>query len=448
MPQAGGGGAQPPWTPQSYPVAPPPGGGGNNSSNTVKIVIGIVVVLILGGVGVVLATRGGDKKKAVADVTLPTEDITIPSVDITVPSVTVTIPPTTTTEVPTTTTEPPTTTTEAPTTTTEPATTTTVFTVPAGAVDLGDQVYVPLPSGWTDSKDANGLDTLTDGTNKILVQELQRTAGEDPKAVLQEYFDGFDTQFTPISLSPSLHADGDASAVVPSDDTTIFYTGWDAANGIGVDGAVHAFQRADGLTVLYDVFSSGATMGISDDAFGEFLKSFWAAPAVGPVATLNVGPSFRLNAPQAPILLDGLLGFTPAPGFTQAAAGNLYGQAIDGAYSFAVSKLVTQAGLDAALMQVQGSLNNAYTNVMFGAVQPFDDYNGLKHEGIAFTGTANAGGTPGSGAIDVYFDPNTTNAIAMVRTWPTTADGSEPNKSEETFMTQSVADCLAAIGVP
>jgi hypothetical protein len=140
---------------------------------------------------------------------------------------------------------------------------------------------------------------------------------------------------------------------------------------------------------------------------------------------------------QVPV--DGLIGFTLAPGFTQVAAGTNFGESSDGTYDYAVAKLVSQASLDAAVMQVETSLDNTNTGITFQtpvAIAP--NAANVAGESVLWTGTANDG-TPVTGTIFVYFDPASGNGVAVLQRWATTPDGSQPLSAESAFMTTSVA---------
>ena len=415
---------QPAWAGQA--PAPP-----RNGATTAKIVAAIVVAAGLGGTGVFLATRGGDKAPA----TVATDD---------------TSPDTTespgTTEAPPTTVPRPTTTIHALNTVPFHPPTTTAFTIPAGAVDLGHQVYIQLPDGWTDSKDsASGVDTITDGTAKVALQVLVRTPGENPQALLQEYIDTFSGDFDAVGLAPSRSFN--VAGSIPTVEYGVYYRTWDAAGGASLLGGAYVFQRGDGLSAVYDVFSESATMGVPADQFATFQNSFSSAPPIGDVVPLDQYPMFRVNGLQQPIEVDGMLAFTPTPGFTEISAGSGYGLARQGGEDFSVARLPAQASLDAALEQAKASLNTDNTGVTFGDLVPNSDLGTLTREGVGWNGTY-SDGNPVTGGIDVYFDPATGNAVAVIRNWYTTDDGVEPYEAEVDFMFATLSDTLETIGIP
>ena len=83
----------------------------------------------------------------------------------------------------------------------------------------------------------------------------------------------------------------------------------------------------------------------------------------------------------------------------------------------------------------------------FGDLETSPDLGTLTREGISWNGTYSDGNAV-SGGIDVYFDPATSNAVAIIRSWYTTSDGIEPYKDEAAFMFFTVSDTLEAIGIP
>jgi len=210
------------------------------------------------------------------------------------------------------------------------------------------------------------------------------------------------------------------------------------------------YQRADGLTLIYDVYTQAQSfMGIDSAAFNTLAESFTSAPAIGPTVTLTSVPTFRLKQQTPTILVDSEIGFTPAPGFTATPGdGNGFGQAQLTGFEFDVLKLTGLASADAAFQAAQASLATNFTGVTFGTPQAPGTFTGLTREGAGWNGTLTKSGTATSGGVDVYFDAKTGNAIAIVRSWFTTADGSEPHSTEDNFMFSSLTDSLAVGGIP
>ncbi len=433
----------PPWANQS--LQPGPGPASRGGSNTPKIIAAFVAVAVLAGGGVFLATRNSDGKKAVTVTTTPD---TTNSSDTTEPdtAAATTVAPTTTALAPTTT--------IAATTTVATAapTTTTPFTLPAGAVDLGNEVYIIPPAGWTNTPDArSGANILTNGTEKVVLELAQRPLGESPAALGQVYLDTFDPSLEPVAVTESQSLPI-TSGAIPSVKYRVYYRTWDpnGTNGSGLLGGLYLYQRGDGLSMIYDVYSSaGGSMGVGSDAIQSLDSSFAAAPALGPVSALTSAPTFRLTTKTPPILVDANIGFTPAPGFTATPGdGSNFGQAAWDDYFYDVSKFSGQANLDAALQQTKASLDTDYSNVTFGPVQPqpgLDDT--VTRVGVSWTGTYTKNGGATTGVIDVYFDTTTGNAIGIDRNWYTLADGSEPHATEANFMFANLGDSIQITGI-
>ncbi len=419
------GGAPPPnWG--GVPAQPGPPSGGK--SNAPKIIIAVVIVALLAAGGIFLATRNGDTKATSnTEATAPGTS----SPDTTAPATAAA-----TTVAATTTTEAATTTTEAPTTT--EATTTTLFAVPDGSADLGLQVYIPVPDGWTQSKTGDHQTTITDGTQSVSITVLARTPGEAAADVLNNYAKSLDTLGETVAYGPA-RLFSPLDGPLPVNETGIYYVSYDAAKGIGTDGGVYVFQRGDGLTAVYDIYGSGSVMGVSDDQLKTFQNSLVNAAAIGPVSPLPTGQApFRVTTTHPYTEVDGLLGFTAAPGFTQVAAGGGFGEVANGTHDFAVAKLTGQASVDAALAQAESSLNNTNTGVTFGTPTTGtpDSFN-VTSSSVQWTGTFNDG-TPVTGSISVYFDSASGNAVAILERWATTADGTQPNPLESQFMNRAV----------
>ncbi|HEX2782356.1 MAG TPA: hypothetical protein VHN36_02145, partial [Ilumatobacteraceae bacterium] len=269
--------------------------------------------------------------------------------------------------------------------------------------------------------------------------------GENPQALLQEYIDTFSGDFDAVGLAPSRSFN--VAGSIPTAEYGVYYRTFDAAGGASLLGGAYVFQRGDGLSAVYDVFSESATMGVPADQFATFENSFSSAPPIGDVGSLDQYPTFRVNGLQQPIEVDGMLAFTPTPSFTEISAGSGYGLARQGGEDFSVARLSGQASLDAALEQARASLNTDNTGVTFGDLVPSPDLGALTREGVGWNGTY-SDGNPVTGGIDVYFDPATGNAVAVIRNWYTTDDGVEPYKPEVDFMFATLSDTLQSIGIP
>lgn len=94
----------------------------------------------------------------------------------------------------------------------------------------------------------------------------------------------------------------------------------------------------------------------------------------------------------------------------------------------------------------EAALGTEYTGVVLGTVQTHDPFDGVTHVGVGWNGTYTNGNAV-TGVIDLFWDPNTMNAISVTRDWYTTADGSEPEVAQERFMYRGVTDDIA-LGIP
>ncbi|HEY4331837.1 MAG TPA: hypothetical protein VGM78_04685, partial [Ilumatobacteraceae bacterium] len=284
---SGGGGALPP---RNRPAKPP-----SDGSRTPKIIIAIIVVAAVAGGVIFLATRKSDKSDKSVKGTVVVPTVVVPST--TVPAITLpaTLPESTipeTTEAATSTTVEATTTTEESTTTTEPATTTTMFALPAGAVDLGMQTYIPLPAGWTQSQTGDHQTTITDGTTSVSISVVARTPGEDPATLLQTYVASLDALGPSVAYSPAT-ALPQLTGALPVNVTTLSYVVFDPTKGVGTTGTVNAYQRGDGLSAIYDVYGPQT---VAVDGVMAFQASLTNAAAIGPVSALAANPApFRLT---------------------------------------------------------------------------------------------------------------------------------------------------------
>ena len=311
--------------------------------------------------------------------------------------------------------------------------------IPAGAIDLGHHVYVPLPPGWTDSKSSNGLDTVSSGSSKISVQVLTRTPGENPQIVMQQYVDSFSSDYDAISVSPTVRSA--VSGGEPSYQYGLYYKVFDqkGADGYGTHGGVFVFPRDDGLTAIWDTFANDSAMSMGATPFQDFLRSFLTARVTNVPKPLQAFDSFRLKQPTPPSTVDANIGFSLAPGFKAVYSGSGSARATNGTYDLTVDEFRSQAGLDAALGAAEGNLNSENASVSFGDPQAYDPFGTLTHEGIGWHGVY-TDGNPVNGAIDVFVDPATSNAVVITRSWYSTTDGSEPSFAEARFMISSVRD--------
>ena len=156
--------------------------------------------------------------------------------------------------------------------------------VPAGALDLGDGVFLPLDTTVEISGDDPYTVASTVDSATMIVQVLRRPASEDPNVPLQEYVDGFDADFTLISYLPSVTA---TPGVLDADtvrETSLGYTIYRSnVAQTNLTGKVLVWVRNDGLLIMADIFGSGASP-ISDGAFATMIESLADAPAINPPA--------------------------------------------------------------------------------------------------------------------------------------------------------------------
>jgi hypothetical protein len=474
LPPPGSPGTPPPWQTSLQPGPNPP-----KRSDTPKLIIGAIVIAVLAGGGVFLATRSDTK--SVTSPTQPTvrsraTDVSIadtqattattsaapataaPTTVATTAPTTVAVTTTTSSTVPTPVTLAfPTITTSLPTASTGPQTappstvaaaTTVPFVVPANAVDLGHHVYIPIPAGWTHTVTSSGLDVLasTDGNSKLNIQVLVRKVGEAPSVLMQEYADGFTPSFPAVNLTSTVRFT--VSGPVPAYEYGTYYNGYSAtaADGIGTNGGLFVFQRADGLSAIYDIFGPTTTMGVGNAAFQAFTNSYEAAPLLGASGNLQAFGPFRVTTTVPLVAISSVVGFTPAPGFTPSTdpGGGVRVSSSD--YDFTVKELTAQPSADAALQTAEAALGTEYTGIVFAAQQPLDPYNGLTHIGLGWNGTF-TNGSAVTGAIDIFWDPKTMNAISETRAFYPNPDGTEPEIPQVRFMSSGVSDDIS-FGIP
>ena len=437
-----------PLPPPLQPGGPPtPPGPNTPGPNTPKIVIAVVVVALLAGGGTYLATRNGGTKAASSTTVVSGTDTSIASTEATSQHSTVapsTVAPTTVALATTSTSSRathitlalPTITTSLPNASTVPATAappstapaaTVPFVLPANAVDLGHQVYIPIPGGWTDSKNASGVDTLVsaDKATTVSLQVLPRPAGEAPLKLMQEHADTLSSQYDPINFTSTVRYT--LSGAVLAYEYVSYYETYDAtrATGTGLSGGLYEFQRADGLSAVYDVSARTVTAGVGDAALQAFVNSFEAAPLVGPSGNLQAFDSFRVTTQRPFAAVSGLLGFTPAPDFSPSADPGGGARVSSPDYNFTVEELTGQPTADAALQAAQAKPSDEYTGVTFAPTQTLAPYKDLTHIASQWNGFA-ANSSAIDGAIDLYWDPTTMNAIAITCAYDHQPDGSEP----------------------
>ncbi len=436
----------------SFPPPPPPpqGGGwqGANSGNgpgvnppplapspstqqrrkTTALVAGIVALAALVGGGIYLITRDSSTTKIAVDVTTAT-DVSATTSPATAP---VTTAAATTTQSVVTFALP---------TFTLPIQTTTTFTVPAGALDLGNKVYLPVPDGWKQVSNPGSVVVLSDGTASLAIQVLLRTPGEDPAALVQEYTDTFDANYDAVGYNATLFSNSDTTGALPVDQYFTYYTTL-AADGSSLEGNAASFIRSDGLSVIYDIYSAAGqpnTVYFPNDAFAVFYRSYLTAPAVGPTATMRTAEPFRVNSTHPFIQVDGLTGFTAAPGFSTVSAGSGAVFLSNGTEDFEAIQLSSQTSIDAVMEAAKAHLAPSYADAAYGAVTSYPANSaGVVQNSIGWNGTY-TNGNPAAGVVDSFFNPKTGLALMVFRSWYTNgSDNSEPFPNEGNFMFRTV----------
>jgi hypothetical protein len=420
------------WQGQPAPPAPPSAPSDGNRRPAIIAAVVAVVALLAGGI--YFATKGGGDDEQV----LPRDSVE--STESSEPSESTDAP---TTEPATTTplTLPPT---IVPSTTAAP--TTTALTVPAGALDLGYGVFFPVPAGWsqTNADAGDEAPTISNGDTSLTLQAVARTPGEDPQQLLQEYVDTFDTDFEAVAYDPSQQYDR-IDGPMPIDAYGITYRTYDSSDddGVGLTGLAEVFVRGDGLTVVYDVFSSIEKYDVEGQAYGDFVDSMVQAPALGTPVELVAHPSFRVTSAHEFVPSFGLAGYTLTPGWhtKQRADGNPYASNDDG--DFEMRQLGPVGTADGGVAAAEAYYLTMYPNVTFDPATPGDpDAYGHDRRDLSWHGTLDDG-TEFAGVGTVWFDATTTNAVMMFEDWYGNIDN--PYYSEFNFMFVAASDSFPTI---
>lgn len=440
LPPPWGAAPPPPPTPPTVtgPVgAPPPPDGSRPASNRGKIIAGLIVVAALAGGGIWFATRSNDKAASSADTTAPPAETNATTATKVAPATTTTHAPTTTTEAPTT---------AAP-TTTEAATTTTTtapFAVPDGAIDLGHQVYVPVPAGWKQTSNPGAVVVISDGKTSASFQSLARDKGEDIAALMQEYTNTFDADFGAVGFGPTRFVT-QLPGTLPINEYITYYTTYDPGNLNGLSGAIFSYQRSDGLSVIYDLYSAGDGSPLPKDASDALIGSLTKAASLGAGGTLTQHPTFKVTSATPVVEVDGLIGFSTPPGFNTVTAGNSHGFATNSTEDFEVIKTPGQPNTGAVIGAAESYLARNYADLAYTPqTEDAADQYGVTHGTLTWTGTY-SDGTPSAGRIDYYFDPSTTNGYVAYRNWFTTNGPDEPFAAEGAFMKRSFYSSITNI---
>ena len=313
--------------------------------------------------------------------------------------------------------------------------------IPAGALDLGDGVFVPVSAGWTGTLE-NGVVHLTDGTVEVLAQVVLRQPGESPQLIIDEYVAGFIDPMGTVSARP-VTLRWSTEAPRPATEYGFFYNTFDpaAADGQGFAGGVSAFIRNDGLTLMLDVWAPAAVTGsLPDDSFNALIDSFLAAPEVAIPAPLAMVPDFRVTSASATALVGPIAGFTVAPGFTVEASTPEYALATSATSEIAVLRSSGIADQEDSLVNGMAVVLSLLPEAQFTNDEVLNaaDSLGVAGSSISFT-------TPTrSGSVVVFFDTTTGNAYSIVSV-SDGAPGTSADAAALEFMEFSMANSFANI---
>jgi hypothetical protein len=404
----------------SVPSPPPPG-----RKRQVAIIAGLVAVAGVAAGGAFVLT-GDDssgrlrvRDASVTDDTASTESIT-PSTTV---AATVALPTTVT-----------------PTTTLPP--TDTAVGAPDGAVDLGLGVFFPLPAGW-EITDDSGAPTISNGSTSLSLQALTRPPGEDPMALMQEYIDTFDADFDRVAYNPSERFER-LEGPMPIEEYGMTYRIYSPTedDGISTTGLAAIFVRGDGLSVVYDVFSTEGVYDVDGDSYAAFVQSMLDAPALGEPIDAVPRESFRITSVHEFVPIFGLAGYTPAPGWNTfpRTDGHPYARFQDG--EFEMRQFLAVGSLDGAVEAAKLYHLGLNPQVVHDAALDAEpNFYGHQRRDVTWTGTLN--GSAISGVFSVWFDATSGNSVAMYESW----FGAIPNPYEAdfSFMFVTAADSFASI---
>ncbi|MEZ5249840.1 MAG: hypothetical protein R2713_11685 [Ilumatobacteraceae bacterium] len=293
---------------------------------------------------------------------------------------------------------------------------------PVGSEDLGYGVSVPVPDGWfVDERYEHGI-VLADGASGWVAFESHvRPAGEDPLVLMQEYVDGFDTEFEAITYGPMV-AEPRRSLDPPISQHRVYYTTYDPSNvdrGRGLNGGVYA-EPGDGLCVIADIWvdtaaAGGGTVEFPDSATTALEDRLSAAPPLGAFRELVDHDPVRLRSAHAEVLVDDLIGFTVAPGFDVVEDEFGLVKVANGTREFEVQRLEGQASVAAALAEAERVAIAGYADVIWDGREDFgtDEY-GVEQLTNTFNATWAADGEHCGGIVEAFFDPSTGSAIIVL----------------------------------
>jgi len=429
---------QPSWQPPSpisVSTTGPPPGDGNRRTAIIAAAVAAAVVLIGGGVR--LATRGDDDGRTVAATTTEDESTTTEDEPATTPAATTATTTAVAISFPTT---------LPPATTVVPATTT----PPAppeqgGVVDLGFGVTLPVPPGWEVTGDPD-LPTISDGELAVTMLAVARPAGEDPAPLFQIYIETIDDRFEAVSYRPIDDFGTIDGGVVPVKQYGVTYNIFspDSDDGIGPLGTVYLYQRADGLTVFYDIFARPDVQGqLPDENFAAFRDSLLNAPALAqPAAFIPPGVP-RITTIHPRIDVSGTEAFTLAPGYEVDTLPTDGLTATNGSSDFFVVPFPSTGSMDLAVTAAQAVIDTIFPGSTFDAPVAIEG----PREGIERVDIAWSNPTLGEGGVfgnySVFFDARSGGARGAYSVWL----GAPANPFYPTinFMFRSYVDSFVAL---
>lgn len=272
-------------------------------------------------------------------------------------------------------------------------------------VDVGQGVRFHLPQGFSASAVGSGFE-ITDGRLHYYAQVGTRPPGDDPRAVMQEYVDGFDALYPSAAYSQVIPRTVDTSGAAPSDGARVYYRVM-AADGTGYKGVVDVARRADGLVVLTDLFTdladetgSALPSGVAEELYASFLGT----PAVGPEADLVPVSASRLASTHPVAVVDGVVAVMPPAGWTvEAAAGGRVLVSFPTGQRFAAGRLGDTADPLSAQDESFTELQTAFPGAVLGGFAPSREGGEVVSYDATFSATQ-ADGVGVQGVVRVWVD--------------------------------------------
>lgn len=319
---------------------------------------------------------------------------------------------------------------------------------PEGSIDVGSGVHLVPPDGWSVDWDDLGP-ILTDGVDHAALEVHVQPPGEDPAVVLQAYVDEFDAAYDTVAYSAVTMRNSFGSGATQVDQYGLYYLTYDAAEGIGWFGGLFAMIRADGLTVVLDVWNAGDGGGLPDDAAAQVRQSLLAAPAVAGAVELLPRAPFRLASVHPAVVIDGTTAFTPAPGFELVDDGDGWGRVSNGQLDAELHALAGAASLDDVMSAGDAVVGGLYTDVVPEPDKTVEEDLadlGYVRRSIPWTGLWAVDGTACGGTTTGWWGAAAAQSFVYVDAFVWMDDGSIPNDPESWFMFESAAMSLPPAG--